>query len=169
MNIEISSVSGTGGKTGYSKAKVNFLREDGRQGSKTMMSFANPRVFDVMKNAQQGETFEIIEKQEGEFTNWASAMKIDASAPKQSATGPAPAQTKATPVVSQYETRDERNARQRLIVRQSSLSNAVTILSVGSKSPPLLADVAALADSLVAYVYEAPSLLDMPNDLGGLA
>lgn len=142
-----------------------------------MMSFANPKVFDVLKNATEGDTFEIVEKQDGEYSNWASATRVDASAIK--AAGNAGVSTSLTPapkgtLTSQYETRDERNARQRLIVRQSCLSNAVAVLSVGGKSPPLLADVATLADSFVAYVFEAEalrekSLIDMPNDLGGLA
>lgn len=163
-------MSGTGGKTGYSKGKVNFLREDGRTGSKTMMSFANPKVFDIFKNASEGDVFEVVERQDGEYTNWVSAVKTDGSAPKTaSVPGAAAPAAKPGAIASQYETRDERNARQRLIVRQSSLSNAIELLTTGAKSPPELADVASLADSLVAYVYEAPSLIDMPNDLGGLA
>jgi len=39
------------------------------------------------------------------------------------------------------------------------------MLSPGAKAPLGLADVAALADSLVSYVYEAPSLMEMENDL----
>ena len=53
---------------------------------------------------------------------------------------------------SNYETKEERAARQELIVRQSSLSNAVAILSVGAKT---LAknDVLDLATDLSNWVF----------------
>ena len=125
-------------------------------------------MFDTIKNAEPGSTWTVTEKDD-EYKNWASVVPEanEAVAARPSTTSDSPAPAKAT--VSQYETRDERNTRQRLIVRQSCLSNAVAALSVGAKSPPTLADVAAYADALVAYVFEAPSLVDMPNDLGGLA
>lgn len=127
---------------------------DDRGGNKTwkLFSFSNPKVFDTLKGAQAGEVYEVTtRKNDKDFTEWAAIDKVDG------AVAAVPV-VKGTPVVSQYETRDERNTRQRLIVRQSCLSNAIAMLSPGSKAPLNLADVAALADSLVAYVFEAPGL-----------
>ena len=57
------------------------------------------------------------------------------------------------PQISNYETRDERNARQRLIVRQSSLAVAKDIVSVGAKtvSPETVKE---LAEDLTNWVFE---------------
>ncbi len=52
-----------------------------------------------------------------------------------------------------YEGKEERTARQRLIVRQSSLSAAVAILTVGAKAVDKEA-VKALADELTDFVFE---------------
>jgi hypothetical protein len=56
---------------------------------------------------------------------------------------------------STYETPEERAVRQRLIVRQSSLTAAIDILKNGDKKTPLnLANVAELAEDLVTWVFE---------------
>lgn len=145
-------------KGGYSQMEISYVDERGGNKTWKIMSFGNPKVFDTFKGAKEGEVFEITtRKNDKDFTEWASAERVDGASTKS-----APAKT---PVVSQYETRDERNQRQRLIVRQSCLSNAINMLTPGAKSPLGLADVAALADSLVSYVYEAPSLMDMENDV----
>lgn len=52
-----------------------------------------------------------------------------------------------------FETKEERTTRQRLIVRQSSISSAVSILSVGSKKVDP-AEVFALAEEITNFVFE---------------
>lgn len=54
-----------------------------------------------------------------------------------------------------YETPEERAIKQRLIVRQSSLSAAIEILKEDKKTPLNLENATALADSLTAWVYES--------------
>ena len=66
------------------------------------------------------------------------------------------------------ESKDEREAKQRYIIRQSSLSNAVALLTVGAKTTPKLDEVIALAEELVKFVYEVQDPVDLfnqPNDL----
>lgn len=145
-------------KGGYSQMAISYVDERGGNKTWKIFSFSNPKVFDTFKNAKEGEVYEIsTRKNDKDFTEWAAADKVGEGTGK-------PAATK-TPVVSQYETRDERNLRQRLIVRQSCLSNAINMLTPGAKAALTLADVAELADSLVSYVYEAPGLVDMENDV----
>lgn len=142
-------------KGGYSTMTVSYVDEKGANKSWKLISFANPKVFDTLKAAKPNEVYEITtRKNDKDFTEWASATLVGTSA-----TSPSPAAApNKSPVVSQYETRDERNQRQRFIIRQSCLSNAIAMLTPGSKSPLDLATVATLADALVAYVYEAPEL-----------
>lgn len=66
--------------------------------------------------------------------------------------------TNATPVRTgnTYETPEERAIKQRFIIRQSSLTNAIEILKNGDKKTPLnLENATALAESLVHWVYES--------------
>jgi len=163
MRITINNVETSFTKTakgGYSTAVVSYVND--RQENKTwkLISFSNPSVFEKLKNATNGQVYDIeTRKNDKDFTEWATANLVDGAAP-----------TAATPTtkaggVSQYETRDERNARQRLIVRQSCLSNAVAIASTGAKSPPDVQAIKDLANDLVAFVFEAPGLVDLPDDI----
>lgn len=165
MEIEIQSVGVSYTKTdkgGYSTAEVKYIdQETGREKSKKIMSFSNPKVFDTLKEAVSGNIFTITEKQVGDFKNWVAIESRSTETVQKAAT----VASKPVATTSQYETRDERNARQRLIVRQSSLSNAVSILSAGAKSPLDVAAVKTLANELTAFVYEAPGLTDMIDDL----
>lgn len=52
-----------------------------------------------------------------------------------------------------FETKEERALKQKLIVRQSSVAQAVQILSVGAKSPLKVDEVKEIADALTDYVY----------------
>ena len=61
---------------------------------------------------------------------------------------------------SNYETKEERAARQTLIVKQSSLSTAVAALAIGAKSSPSASDVIAYAKQLEQYVMGAPQTMD---------
>ena len=137
-------------KGGYSQMDISYVDERGGNKTWKIFSFSNPKVFDTFKNAKEGEVYEIsTRKNDKDFTEWAAADKVGEGTGK-------PAATKA-PVVSQYETRDERNLRQRLIVRQSCLAQAVAI----SKEEPLgLESILEVADKFVAWVFEAPGLTD---------
>lgn len=164
MQIEIVSVATSYTKTakgGYSTAEVQYVNEGGQSRKQKVVSFGNPKVFDTLKEAIAGQKYDITTTQNGDFTNWSSATLLAEGAPAASSSAPAA----KTAAVSQYETRDERNARQRLIVRQSCLSNAVTILATGSKSPPETQAVKDLANELVAFVFEAPDLFEQPDDI----
>lgn len=77
----------------------------------------------------------------------------------------APARKESSYTGRDFESKEERAERQRLIVRQSCLAQAVATLSVGVKSPPTVADVLSTADQYVAWVTDAPDLFDTPNDL----
>ena len=173
VNVEITSRAGAAGKKGYEQAEVVYKQEyNGKQDVKTkkIMSFANPAVFAAIKAAKTGEVYEVTQVKEGEFWQWTNIVKSNGeiSSSGSSASQPATAAPKATVnggFNRDFETKEERTARQQLIVRQSSLGHAVSILTTGAKTPPNVNDVKKLADELVAYVYNAPDLFDAPNDL----
>lgn len=144
-------------KGGYSQMDISYVDERGGNKTWKIFSFSNPKVFDTFKNAKEGEVYEIsTRKNDKDFTEWAAADKVGEGTGK-------PAATKA-PVVSQYETRDERNLRQRLIVRQSCLAQAIAYFQLQKEAPNHM-DMLSLADEFVAWVFEAPGLMDMENDV----
>jgi len=53
-----------------------------------------------------------------------------------------------------YETKEEREKKQKFIIRQSSISNAIELLSVGAKAAPKKEEVLELAQEFVNFVYE---------------
>ena len=71
-------------------------------------------------------------------------------------------------VGSTYETAEERKIKQRYIVRQSAIAQAVNVHSVGAKVPPEVAAVLATADKFVEYVYfedAVQSIKEMTDDI----
>ena len=67
--------------------------------------------------------------------------------------------------VSNYETRDERIARQRLIVRQSSLANAIEVLTTAKVYDAAV--IKNLAEDFTNWVFEkgAVGLENMESDI----
>ncbi len=165
VNVDVATAAGKNGKN-YETAEVVY-KKDGQTQTKKLVSFNNPAVFAGVKAAKKGETYSITqEKDKNDYWQWTSfkpASNDEAPAQAAQSSSPRPAQTNT--FQRDFESKDERETKQRYIIRQSSLSNAVSILTTGAKAPPNINDVKKLADELVAYVYEAPSLFEMKNDL----
>jgi dihydroxyacetone kinase-like predicted kinase len=157
MEIQIISTSvetKPTAKGSYQQLEVVFknLSYQGKVESKKLMSFgANAAAFKTLSSAQSGQTFEVtVTKNAQGYNDWTS---VTASA----GVAPAAAAAKSTPAPkSTYETPEERAQRQVLIVKQSSLSAAVSTLSVGAKAvkPD---DVIALAQKYTDWVFGVES------------
>jgi len=166
VNVDITTPAGKK----YSCAEVVYKSEyNGKQDVKTkkIMSFANPSIYAIAKDAKQGEVYEITQEKVGEFWNWTSMVKSDGSSTAQSASNAAPAapgRTAASSSGRDFESKDERAERQRLIVRQSAVNYAIAMLSPGTKAALDKATVFSLAEAVVAFVTQAPSLIEMTND-----
>ena len=176
MNITILSVSTTSatGKTGkpYQVLEIAFKNNTfGKVESKKLMPFgAGKPAFDALLTATAGSSFDItVVKNTAGYNDWTEVTPAGASAAP--AASPTTAGAKpTTQVKSTYETPEERAKKQAYIVRQSSLSNAVSCLTVGAKSAPKFEDVAALADQFVGYVFQTDvsikeDVFSMPNDM----
>ena len=165
VNVDVTTPTGKK----YQMAEVVYKQEyNGKQDVKTkkVMSFANPAVFATVKDAKSGEQYELTQVKEGEYWQWTSLVKIDgnvqAAAP---AAASSTSRTSASYSGRDFETKEERADRQRLIVRQSAVNYAINILTPGSKSALDTKAVLSLADEIVAWVTQAPSLIEMQNDL----
>ena len=123
-------------------------------------------VYSAVSGFKAGDSYDITKEKEGDFWQWTKVVALPPGsvAPDISAQGsinysPAFNQGKGNNTVqvkSTYETSEERAIKQRYIIKQSSLSGAINLLTVGAKSPPAIEAVLALANQLVAYVMETP-------------
>lgn len=165
INVDVETATGNNNKT-YERAEVLYDL-NGRKMTHKLMSFVNPVVFKTIKDANRGDTFEVnvIKNPQG-YNQWNSITKRDSPAE-----GDTPVET-ASPKTSQaagvgrsFETAEEREARQRLIVRQSSLTAALATLTPGAKAALDPVVVQQLASQYVDWVFEKVDIFDEPNDL----
>ena len=145
---EKKSASGTGG---YSMLTVTY-KSNGRIAEKKIMSFVNPSVFEGVKGLGKGDVREVtsVKNEKSGYWDWI-AVGAEGSVAPPSATASSPtATTRVTG--STYETKEERAVKQRYIVRQSSISNAIA--SLGSNLGVLKSkDVIKLAKDYEEYVF----------------
>lgn len=135
----------------YQSLEVSYKNEQGQVQSKKLMSFANPAVFKDVQSFGKDDRLEIeAYKDDNGYWQWRSVKKEGDGASSKSSTA-----TRVTG--SNYETKEERAARQKYIVRQSSISSAVQLLTAGNKTATL-PDVLSVAKQLEDYVFgENPS------------
>jgi hypothetical protein len=144
-------------KGSYQQLEVVYknLTFQGKVESKKIMSFgAGATTFKTLSTAQAGAVFDIeVVKNAAGYNDWTTATSATASTtPSEAPQQGYAAKTTTTPK-STYETPEERAQRQILIVRQSSVSSACTLLGVGAKAPLKVADVINTAKELEAYVF----------------
>lgn len=160
IDVEVTW-QGVGAKK-YGKAVVKHDNGKGVR-HQNLVSFKNPEVF---KQVQEliGQTVEVDNVKDGDFWTWKS---INPALGAEKTAAPSTSGATATRAsASNYETREERAARQVLIVKQSSLSAAVETLSVGAKTPPDAKTVLALAQQYVDWVFTQGELVP-PKDKSG--
>lgn len=166
MNITIKVLSVSEENKGkYNQLTVAY-KDLGQQklGEKKLMSFINKEVYNAIK-AGEGKEFEIsMQKNDKGYWDWLAAGEPGsvASAPQASAKPAGGVSPK-----SSYETAEERAQRQVMIVRQSSLSTAASVLKTDKKQPTGQ-EVISLAKEFEAYVFglDTSSIKTEPiNDL----
>jgi hypothetical protein len=149
------------GPKGWSLATVTYLK-DGEQRRQNVVSFSNPAVY---KAVQQhiGEEVEVsITKNAKGYDEWAAVSPTEGGATRQVATattanvtGSQNASSSGTRVTgSNYETPAERARRQVLIVRQSSLSNAIDFIKATNQEINSNEELFALAQQFVDFVFD---------------
>lgn len=113
---------------------------------------------DTLLNANSGEVYEVTTvKNDRGYIDWTAAVKGGAATPAATyaPNSPKPASSVTTTAApkSNYETPEERAKKQVYIVRQSSISSAIDLLSVGSKSAPDVDKVLETASRFEAFVF----------------
>lgn len=137
-------------------AYKNKSFQDKLEGKK-VMSFTNKDVFNALQKASFGDIFEVTRvKNDKGFWDWtavSSGNACGAGAVLGSLNEfvPSPVKTGTVAPKSNYETAEERAARQVLIVRQSSISSAVELAVANKVKDP--EEVINIAKKFEAYVF----------------
>lgn len=146
--ITVLKIDITKAPKGYNVAEVAYKTIEGQTKGMKVLDFVQKEVFATLKDCQAGDVLEAsFEKNQKGYWQFAHVEKTgergDASTPAQKADPKAPAK-------GNWETTEERAARQVLIVRQSCLSTAVDFLG-GKKVTE--EDVIKTAQKFEAYVF----------------
>ena len=159
------------GKGTYGALTVTY-RSNGKIAEKKLMSFANPTVFKYFEKAQKGDNVDVtsVKNEKTGYWDWTAIGTggggVGGEGTQTSTGGQAVGQTTRV-TGSNYETKEERAVKQRYIVRQSSVANAISALAIGAKSTPKSGEIVELAKVFEEYVFALPSALDMlVNEMG---
>lgn len=147
--VDVAVEVGKPGPKGWSKAVVSYVGPKGPS-KQTIMSFKAPTLFKAIQDAV-GKTVEVatVQNEKG-YWDWTGITEAAATAPQ----GTRPGAPATKPYVDTRETPAERAQRQVMIVKQSSLSNAVNTLVAGAKAPPDPKAVLELAQTFVDWVMD---------------
>lgn len=167
LSTKVATLPGKKPGTSYQALEVAFRNKtfgDKVEGKKLMSFGATGETFKKLAIAQAGEIYDIVvQKNDAGFNDWISAKK--SSSDESSSTAPQsagvykpqdptrPAQTYTATPKSTYETPEERAKKQIYIVRQSSITAALTTLTAASKTAPQVDDVLKVASQYEAFVF----------------
>lgn len=135
----------------YKVCELGYKTDDGKVKGMRIFGFGDHKaVFDVASTLQAGDVVDAQFKQNDKgYWEFAELTKTGLKADQTAA-------PTATPARGNWETPEERAQRQIMIVRQSSLSNAVT-LAAGNKEKAGPDDIIGVAKIFEAYVLDKPT------------
>jgi hypothetical protein len=159
MQIEIIQVTVNTiptAKGSYQKAEVAYKR-DGKVEGRQIMSFVNKEVFNTVVKAKAGEVYEVkLEKDAKDYWQWVSIQTGGSVEASNSSNAGNNGNGMGKSVRSTYETPEERAIKQVYIVRQSSISNALTF-TLSGKDKHSIEDVLKIAKMFEGYVFGGTS------------
>lgn len=143
----------------FQQLEVAYKNEQGQPQLKKLISFSNPNVYKAAKEWVKGDVVNVttVKNEKTGYWDWVGLEGEGAVATSKPTSTP----TGARVTGSNYETKEERAARQLYIIRQSSLANAIEILNKGADTMEVLR----LADKLVNYVLAKTDGVDAINEL----
>lgn len=157
LDAMISKADNSGTYPGW---RLTFRGDDGK--IQEVAKHANSLKFTKglktgLMSLSEGDKFVMVMEKKGQYNEVVSVSKGDEAAMN---TGDLPVPTRpegrttsSVTVKSNYETAEERAARQRLIVRQSSLSNALQYFEI-TKAKPSVQEVTDLAEEFTKFIFE---------------
>lgn len=152
MRIEIVDVT-VENKGKYRVANVAYKTSEGKVEGKKVMSFAQKDVFNLVSQAKQGDILEVKSaKNDGGFWEWVEASVAGKNTGVEERNKGFTASAKAS---RDFETGEERAKKQVYIVRQSSITAALSLAEINkAKGPITEEDVIKSARKFEAYVFD---------------
>lgn len=155
VSIDAELKTAKNGKT-YKALTVVYKNREGKIETKTINPFGpGQNTVSILSEATTGQYYEVqTVKNDAGYWDWVDPRVTDGQAASSPAAAPSPASRASSGGENRFETSEERAKKQVYIVRQSSLSNAVETLAVGSKTtldPKKVIEVARLYE---AYVFD---------------
>lgn len=146
-------------KGSYQKLEVSYKDDQGKTATRSIMSFVKESkpAFEALVDAKYGDVFKIAMQKDAQdkYWVWTNATKGTATQNGTTTQGNTSSQsTGSTVSKGNWETAEERAARQVYIIRQSSIANAVAALSVGVKTPPKDSEILVLAKKFEEFVFK---------------
>ena len=136
---------------GYSIAEIAYKTDDGKAKGMKVLDYAQKDVFAVVKDAKPGDVLDAdFEKNTKGF--WAFKT-VSNTGFKETVVVPAtPNSTAPSMTRGDWETSEERAAKQVMIVRQSSISNAIASLELNKQTKATTMDIIEIAQEFEDYV-----------------
>ncbi len=155
--VNVSKTTVPTAKGSYVQYEVAY-KKDGKLEGKNIFSFSAKEVCKFLDTAESGATYVVTqEKNEKGYWDWKHIGAAGADTPQPTSTASTGAGTAArTTPKGDWETKEERALKQVLIVKQSSLAQAVSTLTAGVKAPPDPAAVKALAQEYTDWILARP-------------
>lgn len=146
MRIQVTSksdlVNEKTGKGGYFHFTLKYSK-DGKEFNRKLVSFGGSLPsYNVLKDSVVGDQYDVeLKKDDTGNWQWTDAVKADQSTPA--------AATSGGTMKSTYETPEERAYKQKVIIRQSCLANAISVKGIGEENADNLTE---LAEKFEAWV-----------------
>lgn len=156
IDVSENTKKSESGRT-FQQLEVAYKNDQGVPQLKKLIAFSNPNMYKLAKTWVKGDTINVTTVKDAKgYWQWTGI-----EGENQVTTENKPASTTRV-TGSNYETKEERAARQVYIIRQSSLSTAVELLGQGSK----VEDVIATAKEFEAYVFaKEVNFNDLEDDI----
>ncbi len=132
----------------YQVAVVEYRDDSGKLQERNIMPFGSQKnAFDSLSGITPGTYSITMEKNDQGYWDWVGvgAPNTEASTPARASSTPTPRNT--------YETPEERALRQKFIIRQSSLTNAIALYELDKKKTPTVQDVIQVAKQFEDFVF----------------
>lgn len=139
--LEIGSVTEEKkGRNSWYTLPVKYRDDRGGEKEKKFKSF--DKLWPQIKEMEVGKTYDVQVKKEGDFWNWVNISEVQGGGTSSSGTSP---RNNGVSVNRDWETKEERAIRQKLITSQSSVTAAIEIFKLLEEKPGSVEEIFDLA------------------------
>lgn len=166
MQIEILKAGEVRKEGKYFKFELTYSR-DGKPSSRTLVAVGDTKpVFEVLKDAKQGDVYEIDLRKDGEYYNWIGCTKgasltVTSGSNVPATDGKSSGNTSSYKSTNTYETPDERAKKQVYIARMSALAQAIAYGGQENDEQDILAMAKRFESYIMGYELESDKLEDI--------